>query len=53
MKHAGPDALDQLEPILDEIRKLDGLKEKKRGAFSAARAAFCISMKTRRDFLPI
>jgi hypothetical protein len=33
MKHAGPDALDQLEPILAEIRKLDGLKEKKRGAF--------------------
>ncbi|MGH7924026.1 MAG: hypothetical protein ACREQH_05480 [Candidatus Binatus sp.] len=33
MKHAGSDALDQLEPILDEIRKLGGLKEKKRGAF--------------------
>ena len=33
MKHAGPDALDQLEPILEEIRRLDGLKEKKRGAF--------------------
>ena len=33
MKHAGPDALDQLEPILEEIRRLGGLKEKKRGAF--------------------
>ena len=33
MKHAGPDALDQLEPVLAEIRKLDGLKEKKRGSF--------------------
>ncbi|HEY6418075.1 MAG TPA: hypothetical protein VIX59_03645 [Candidatus Binataceae bacterium] len=33
MKHAGPDALDQLEPILAELRKLPGLKEKKRGAF--------------------
>ncbi len=33
MKHAGPDALDQLEPILEEIRQLDGLKEKKRGSF--------------------
>ena len=33
MKHAGTDALDQLEPILEEIRRLDGLKEKKRGAF--------------------
>lgn len=33
MKHAGPDALDQLEPLLEEIRRLGGLKEKKRGAF--------------------
>lgn len=33
MKHAGPDALDRLEPILREIRKLEGLTEKKRGTF--------------------
>lgn len=33
MKHAGPDALDAIEPILREIRKLAGLKEKKRGTF--------------------
>src|SRR5258708_34908960 len=33
MKHAGPEALDQLEPILEEIRRLGGLKEKKRGGF--------------------
>jgi hypothetical protein len=33
VKHAGPGALDQLEPILEEIRRLGGLKEKKRGAF--------------------
>jgi hypothetical protein len=33
MKHAGPDALDQLEPILEEIRRLGGPNEKKRGAF--------------------
>jgi hypothetical protein len=33
MKHAGPEALDQLEPILEEIRRRGGLKEKKRGAF--------------------
>jgi hypothetical protein len=33
MKHAGPEALDRLEPILEEIRRLGGLKEKKRGAF--------------------
>ena len=33
MKHAGPDALDELEPILREIRKIEGLTEKKRGTF--------------------
>ena len=33
MKHAGPDALDQLESILVEMRKLPGLRERKRGAF--------------------
>ncbi len=33
MRHAGPEALDVVEPILREIRKLSGLKEKKRGSF--------------------
>ncbi len=33
MKHAGPNALDELEPILHEIRKVEGLTEKKRGTF--------------------
>jgi hypothetical protein len=33
VKHAGPQALDRLEPILREIRKLGGLTEKKRGTF--------------------
>lgn len=33
MKHAGPQALDELEPLLREIRKLEGLIEKKRGTF--------------------
>jgi hypothetical protein len=33
MKHAGPQALDELEPMLREIRKLEGLTEKKRGTF--------------------
>jgi hypothetical protein len=33
VKHAGPQALDRLEPILREIRKLEGLVEKKRGTF--------------------
>ncbi|HXM87796.1 MAG TPA: hypothetical protein VN916_00010 [Candidatus Acidoferrum sp.] len=40
MKHAGPDALDQLEPILVEIRRLDGLKEKKRGSFYTRAGGF-------------
>jgi hypothetical protein len=40
MKHAGPDALDQLESILDEIRRLGGLKEKKRGAFYCGSIGF-------------
>ena len=33
MKHAGPNALEELEPILREIRKVEGLTEKKRGTF--------------------
>ena len=35
MKHAAPQALDELEPLLREIRKLEveGLIEKKRGTF--------------------
>jgi len=40
LKHAGPDALDRLEPILDEIRRLGGLKEKSRGAFYCGAIAF-------------
>ena len=33
MKHAGGEALDQLEPLLARIRLLPQLKEKKRGLF--------------------
>jgi hypothetical protein len=40
MKHAGPEALDQLEPVLAELRKLDGLRERKRGAFYRGSSAF-------------
>lgn len=40
MKHAGPDALDRLEPILEEVRRLGGLKEKKRGAFYRGSVGF-------------
>ncbi len=40
MKHAGPGALDRLEPILDEIRRLGELKERTRGAFYCCAIAF-------------
>ena len=33
MKHAGDEALNALEGLLTEIRKLDGLRERRRGAF--------------------
>jgi hypothetical protein len=40
MKHAGPDAIAQLEPLLREVRKLDGLTEKKPGTFYKKSRAF-------------
>lgn len=40
MKHAGPDAVARLEPILREVRKLEGLTEKKRGTFYRGSSAF-------------
>jgi hypothetical protein len=33
VKHAGPDALDALEPVLAKVRAYAQLKEKKRGSF--------------------
>jgi hypothetical protein len=39
MKHAGPAALDRLEPVLRELRKRP-LKEKSRGAFYRGGKAF-------------
>ncbi len=33
MRHARDEDLDLIEPLLAEIRKLPGLKEKKRGTF--------------------
>jgi hypothetical protein len=33
MKHAGATALDQLEPLLAEVRALPGLRERSRGVF--------------------
>lgn len=33
MRHARPEDLDRIEPLLEQIRALGGLKEKKRGCF--------------------
>lgn len=40
MRHARPEALDVLEPLLKELRKIEGLKEKSRGVFYKRSAAF-------------
>jgi hypothetical protein len=40
MKHAGPAALDQLEPLLVELRKYECLRERTRGAFYRGGSAF-------------
>ena len=40
MKHAGPAALDRLEPLLAQLRRRDGLKEKSRGVFYLSGRAF-------------
>lgn len=40
MKHAGPLALDALEPLLSSVRALPGLKERTRGVFYWKSRAF-------------
>lgn len=40
MKHAGEAALNALEDLLVEIRRYDGLKERKRGAFYRKSSGF-------------
>ena len=40
MKHAGAESLDALEPVLEQLRKMDGLKEKGRGTFYRKSTAF-------------
>ncbi len=40
MRHAGTGALDQLEPLLAEIRATGALKEKSRGVFYLKSKAF-------------
>lgn len=40
MKHISAPALDRLEPLLEELRSIDGLMEKKRGVFYRRSRAF-------------
>lgn len=40
MRHARDEALNQLEPLLQKLRGLDGLRERKRGAFYRGSTAF-------------
>jgi hypothetical protein len=40
MKHAGATALDALEPVLEQLRAIGGLKEKNRGTFYRGSKAF-------------
>jgi hypothetical protein len=40
VKHAGPECLDALEPLLAELRKIPGLQERKRGSFYRRSRAF-------------
>jgi hypothetical protein len=40
MRHARPAALDQLETLLDRLRRIEGLKEKSRGVFYKGAKAF-------------
>ena len=40
MRHARPDALDELEPFLEELRQFPGLVERTRGVFYRRSQAF-------------
>lgn len=40
MKHAGPKALEAIEPLLEELRTIPGLIERKRGIFYRGATAF-------------
>jgi len=40
VKHAGPKALEAIEPLLEELRTIPGLIERKRGIFYRGATAF-------------
>ena len=40
MRHAGAVALDAIEPMLIELRRLEGIRERSRGVFYRKNSAF-------------
>jgi hypothetical protein len=40
LKHAGEAALDTIEPLLIELRRLEGVRERSRGVFYKKNSAF-------------
>jgi hypothetical protein len=40
VKHASPVALDALEPLLEQLRAIDGITERKHGVFYRRSSAF-------------
>jgi len=40
VKHAGSGALDTIEPVLEDLRRLTQIREKKRGIFYRGSSAF-------------
>ncbi|HEY6468937.1 MAG TPA: hypothetical protein VI434_04150 [Candidatus Dormibacteraeota bacterium] len=50
MRHATDDDLDHIEPLLEELRKLPQLRERKRGSFSRGSRAFLHFHEDRGDF---
>jgi hypothetical protein len=40
MRHAGPEALNSIEDLLNEVRQYPALRERKRGVFYRGSAAF-------------
>jgi hypothetical protein len=53
MKHAGPEALSALGGLLDEIRRGEGIVERRPGVFYRMAAPSFIFMRIRADSMPI
>lgn len=50
MKHASDVALDTIEPMLSELRRVESIRERKRGLFYRRSSAFITLMKIQREF---